>query len=114
MSILDWHISQPDLGHVDFGCTSWYVNCLSQLLGSAAGAFTASEAPPSHSPRAWDDGRAIRCWRPDLSSIEVAATARTRNRGFFCAVSRYHLQHRGGQTLLSRVGLTVPVSEASC
>lgn len=50
--LLRWHSEKVDvqtrlahlatyLGHVDFGCTYWYVSCVPQLLGSAAGAFTA-------------------------------------------------------------------------
>jgi integrase len=50
--LLRWHSEKVDvhtrlahlatyLGHVDFGCTYWYVSCLPQLLSSAAGVFTA-------------------------------------------------------------------------
>lgn len=50
--LLRWHSEKVDvhtrlahlatyLGHVDFGCTYWYVSCLPELLGKAADAFTA-------------------------------------------------------------------------
>jgi integrase len=50
--LLRWHSEKVDvhtrlahlatyLGHVDFGCTYWYVSCLPQLLGTAADAFKA-------------------------------------------------------------------------